>query len=281
MALTIHIWGGLGSQLYALGLLIDLKRNFPNRKFKCIFHTGGVTQRLPEIVNFLEGLATYSVVHDFTDVKKNESQVKIPQDTFRRGFQSPRSLGIKFLHSTGLVSNFNESTRVFPWTIAIRGHYRTRALTYHSLQTIASRIQEHMPINDDPDHLVIHFRLGDLIGLKDTIAPSRLALAVQGKFLIKEDLRSLVYSDSPDLARKQLSPLLSIEQFPSKDVWSTLVDCIRSQIFVGTNSKISYWAIYLRLTENPDSICMIPIELEDDLMHSLGNLSSFSNLVFY
>jgi hypothetical protein len=138
-----------------------------------------------------------------------------------------------------------------------------------------------MPINDDPDHLVIHFRLGDLIGLKDTIAPSRLALAVQGKFLIKEDLRSLVYSDSPDLARKQLSPLLSIEQFPSKDVWSTLVDCIRSQIFVGTNSKISYWAIYLRLTENPDSICMIPIELEDDLMHSLGNLSSFSNLVFY
>ena len=279
MQVSIHIWGGLGSQLYALGLLIDLKKSFPKKQYECIFHTGGVTERLPEIVNLLDGLATYSVVHDFTYEKKKEGQ--FPKDGFWRRFPTPRLLGIKFLVATGLVAQCNESSRVFPWTIAIRGHYRTRALTRNSLQAIASLIQERIPVDDDPKHLVIHFRLGDLIGLKDTIAPSRLALAVQSKFSIIETSRNLVYSDSPDLAREKLSPLLSIENFPSDDVWTTLVTCIRSQIFIGTNSKISYWVIYLRLTENPDSICMIPIELEADLRHSIGNPASYSNLMFY
>lgn len=279
MPVSIHIWGGLGSQLYALGLLIDLNKNFPNKKYRCIFHTGGVTERLPEIVNLLDGLATYSVVHDFTNAKKKEGQ--FPKDHFSRSFPTPRLLGVKFLVATGLVAQCNESTRVFPWTVAIRGHYRTRALTHDSLQAIAYLIQERIPVDDDPKHLVIHFRLGDLIGLKDTIAPSRLALAVQSKFSFNDTSRNLVYSDSPDLAREKLSPLLNIENFPSSDVWATLVTCIRSHIFIGTNSKISYWVIYLRLTENPDSICMIPVELEADMMHSLGNLSSYSNLFFY
>jgi hypothetical protein len=281
MPLTIHIWGGLGSQLYALGLLIDLKEKFPNRQYRCIFHTGGVTERLPEIVNLLDGLASFSVIHDFKGPKKYDSQTKYPQDRFQCRIQSVRKLGIKFLLATGLVSDCNERTRVFPWTVSIRGHYRTRTLTHHSLQVIASLIKERIKIDDFRHQLVIHYRLGDLIGLKDTISPSRLALGVKGKYADDEKIKYWVYSDSPDLARELLSPLLSIEQCPVKDIWSTLNECIASQIFVGTNSKISYWAIYLRLTTNPDSICMIPSELEDDLLHSLGSLSSFSNLQFY
>ena len=281
MPLTIHIWGGLGSQLYALALLIDLKKKFPKRNFRCIFHTGGVTERLPEIVDFLDGLSTYSVINDFASLTNNERQSKTSQKNFQRIFQSFRALGIKCLLTAGLVSNCNEGVRVFPWTVAIRGHYRTRALTNYSLQVIASFIQERIPRDTDPHQLVIHYRLGDLIGLKDTISPSRLALGIQDKFPDEGNIKYSVYSDSPVLARTLLSPLLRTDHFTSKDIWSTLVDCIGSHIFVGTNSKISYWTIYLRLSINPDSICVIPSELESDLLNSLGDLSKFSNLLFY
>ena len=48
-AIKIHIWGGLGSQLYALALKIDLQKKFKTRKVVLVFHNSGVTRRDAEL----------------------------------------------------------------------------------------------------------------------------------------------------------------------------------------------------------------------------------------
>lgn len=280
MPLIIHIWGGLGSQLYALALLLDLRREYPNRKFKCVFHTGGVTERLPEIVDFLDGLANFSVVFDFASVETSNDKFRFRQNRPSR-ISFARDLGAKLLLCTGFMTCCNNDSRIYPWTFFIRGHYRTRPLSNYSLQAIAALVQNHIHMVSYSQNLVVHFRLGDLLGLKETISPSRLALAIQNNLSFGPNSKIVVHSDSPKLARDLLLPLIDIELFPSKTIFFTLVDCIYSRVFIGSNSKISYWAVYLRLTKSPDSVCLIPRELEGDFMNALGNLSSFSNLKFY
>ena len=46
--IKIHAWGGLGSQLYALALSIDLDGNFTTREVNIVAHSSGVTRRAPE-----------------------------------------------------------------------------------------------------------------------------------------------------------------------------------------------------------------------------------------
>ncbi len=41
----LHCWGGLGSQLYALSYLLELKSQKIDRDIVLIFHTGGVALR--------------------------------------------------------------------------------------------------------------------------------------------------------------------------------------------------------------------------------------------
>ena len=47
--LYVHIWGGFGSQLFALALGIDIKNKFPAKEIYYKFHTSGVTKREIEI----------------------------------------------------------------------------------------------------------------------------------------------------------------------------------------------------------------------------------------
>ena len=44
----IHCWGGLGSQLFAWALYLDIERKFPKRRINLVLHSSGVTRRLPE-----------------------------------------------------------------------------------------------------------------------------------------------------------------------------------------------------------------------------------------
>ena len=81
LPINIHVWGGLGSQLFALALVEDLAKKFPKRSLRMIFHTGGVTYRKLDIAPLLseykffvnDDYASHSVTRDSGRSVKNIS----------------------------------------------------------------------------------------------------------------------------------------------------------------------------------------------------------------
>ena len=77
--ITIHCWGGYGSQLFAFALAIDIRSRFPKRKIQFRFHSGGVTQRGIEIINDSE-LNRFSLTNDFKSNRKKPDTLKFLLD---------------------------------------------------------------------------------------------------------------------------------------------------------------------------------------------------------
>jgi hypothetical protein len=283
MRTKIHVWGGLGSQLYAFALLLTLQERYPSRRFKLIFHTGGVTERLPEITKLIDGLCTWDVQADFLEKPSIEGGYPT-----RLGLSIAYKLRIAlkthFL-SLGFVQLCNEPFPVLrPWTFSIRGHYRHLAISSVTLGNVIRSINSQIETFQRVSGLSLHFRLGDLVGLKETISPDILKDLIQSALKVHGIAGSInVYSDSPNLAKELLfsegrEPQIS---FQDEGVWSTIVKCVNSQLFIGTNSKLSYWVAYIRLGIDSKSIVYLPSVLKLDLANTLGDLSPYPNLNFY
>ncbi len=60
--------GGLGSQLFAVALLKDIQKGSPKRRIAIILHTGGVTRRLPEVVDLFPEIS-FNYMDDFSTAK--------------------------------------------------------------------------------------------------------------------------------------------------------------------------------------------------------------------
>ncbi len=283
MRTRIHVWGGLGSQLYAFAMLLTLQKRYPSRKFKIVFHTGGVTERQPEIVPLIKNLCTWTVQHDF-----QKSQSVIKNHTFKQSSKLDlnfRPYLKKSFLKLGFVKLCNESFPVlYPWSSSIRGHYRHLSISQEVLWKIASTINTQIQVKAVTPGCALHFRLGDLIGLKPTISPHVLKkLLAELASSYGKNAKFEIYSDSPELAERAL---LSGENnpnyfFPELDIWTTVINCINSTCFIGTNSKISYWVSYLRLCLDQKAITYLPSDLESDLANTLGKLSRFENLKFF
>ena len=78
--IKIHCWGGLGSQLYALALAIDLKHRFYSRKIEFVQHTSGVTKRNLEIDTSRFSSIVFKTIDDFS----NNSTSLIAKTSFRK-----------------------------------------------------------------------------------------------------------------------------------------------------------------------------------------------------
>ena len=50
----------------------------------------------------------------------------------------------------------------------------------------------------------------------------------------------------------------------------TVHECVRSKVFIGTNSKISIWVAILRATKNSDQISYLP----ESIKHMLSSQES-------
>jgi hypothetical protein len=283
MRTRIHVWGGLGSQLYAFALLLTLQKRYPTRKFKIVFHTGGVTERQPEIVPLIKNLCTWVVQHDF-----QKSHSELENQTLKQSLNLDPNFKIHLkngLLKFGFVKLCNESfPLLYPWTFSIRGHYRHLSVPNEVLveifSTINSQIQEIKVLR----RCSVHFRLGDLIGLKQTISPGILKKLL-GEIAGYEGVVTKIdiYSDSPELAQQMLvrADAYSEFTFPELDIWPTLINCLGSRYFIGTNSKISYWVSYLRLSFDAKAFTQLPADLKSDFENTLGDLSKYDNLTFY
>jgi hypothetical protein len=149
---------------------------------------------------------------------------------------------------------------------------------------------KHSPFNFDnsnvssnPPFLGIHWRLGDLLSInsKQPIVEGKLFGTIKALDLADcKDLELKLASDSESIALKKFKA-----QFPNSKIsvvrggsFSLIENLIPSNIFVGTNSKLSFWIALARHVFYPERYSYLPIEIAH---HFAPNSIRGSNIRFY
>lgn len=278
--IRIHTWGGLGSQLYAVALAIEIKRIFPHRNIKFICHTSGVTEREPEIQFFSKTIHTKN---DFNDGFLNSSTAK------KNNRHMVKNLLIKILNLTGIMQRCNnnkEFLKLKPWILIIRGHYTGVDISSHTALEILQKIDDVFVSNKrvGSDFLSLHYRLGDLISLKEKnpINSKLLSEIILKANKTYKSNKVYIYSDSIEVARSELSKfIIKAEIIPRQiSALETVHECVNSSIFIGTNSKISIWIAILRAASSNTKRSYLPTDLKQMINH---NHSSYitNSIIFY
>jgi len=290
--IKIHCWGGLGSQMYAWALFEKLANKFPNRKFKLVFHTGGVTKRLPDLETlFLKNEKDF--VQDFESSGSsnfgkalNKKFMSIIKKRFMRTVKH-------ILITKGFVASANdevEFSKLKPWVISLRGHYSELRIDLETVLSMKRRaeisggnLQINVKHNMDLD--VLHYRLGDLLELaeKSPIDTKRIVKAIQtAKCGTTRDL--WVLSDSPvhavELLHSEDSQIQVRLDNGSLNAWQSLLSMSNANIFIGTSSKLSIWAIIFRALLLEDAISYIPMYMKSHITVNLTD-RELSGVHFY
>ena len=268
--IKIHIWGGLGSQLYGLALAYDLAEIRSSTRIKLVFHSSGVTKRQP---NIDKSLVPFSVnfVDDFTTISSNSHSIssELDQKSFTKII---KFLIKKFLLKTGLVIDANNDSsfsKIRFWTFEIRGHYSLRSIRINTLEKIFKTLFYSELKNPTlAQDLAIHFRLGDLLYLtnKSPTDVNRFINILSDFKDSNADSIIAVFSDSPDQAKKiVLHGLADYQQsqinFPIADLIESVRSMVSTRFFIATSSKISEWALLFRELNVERTLSWIPIEM--------------------
>ena len=280
--IKIHCWGGLGSQLYAVALRLELQAIYPSRKFMIICHESGVTKRVAEISHFFPD--SVLSVHDYRDSKKLGMDSQVPK--YYKFKNRLRRVIIRILRKVSVVVDGDrvpELAQIRLWTVQIRGHYSERKLDKNALTNLrfllerSSKIQV---IRGESEDIFVHYRLGDLLTLveKSPVDAERIIHVIKG--LHNRHGSSIkLFSDSPDRAIELLAPgKFDVKVNHNLNSLDTLLALIHSKYFVGTNSKISVWAAVLSFGLGSRVEIFLPYEIQH---HVIANLGSSGNITYY
>lgn len=278
--------------MYAWALFERLQVKFPNKKFKLIFHTGGVTKRLPDLES-LFAKNQKDLVQDFESSDNSisgKSQNKKLGSTIKKSF----TRAIKqVLNSTGFVASANnelEFSKLKPWVMSVRGHYSELRIDLETINLMRVRAKNSgsnfgMRVMQNTDLDVLHYRLGDLLALaeKSPIGTKRISNVIRSAKVGSE--RDLwVLSDSPshavDLLKRE-DPQIKIKiDDGSLNAWQTLMAMSNANVFIGTSSKLSIWALIFRSLLLEDSISYIPTDVRHHVVANLAD-SALPRVHFY
>jgi hypothetical protein len=280
-SIKINSWGGLGSQLFAWALAIEIGDRFSKRKICLVFHTGGVTRRHQELSSLIPKYDEI-VVEDFNQATANN--------------QDPNSTLLKMLKvytrqtliKSGFVADANtdqDLKNITFFVLNIRGHYSYKELDTKIIKLILDRLISlgYVTVNENSSvKNVIHYRLGDLLILssKSHLHPTQFQFALDNDV---NDKDWTVFSDSPEIATAELHKAFPHLKFINggEDVWDAISKSIYSEIFLGSNSKISIWILLFRSIVSPEKVNYMPISLKDNLEKIFGNRFTNAELLFY
>ncbi len=280
--IEIHCWGGLGSQLYAVVLLLELEAKYPSRRFTIVCHDNGVTRRKSEISLFFPG--SVISVEDYAQSK--QFGVGERHSFAINGKRIVRNLLVKFLNLSSVVLDGDRERRLAKvrfWTLQVRGHYSERKLDESALLKVRSmigRASQVQPSDSGSQNLFVHYRLGDLLTLQDKspISSDRV-LGVLKDLHSRIGSRIELFSDSPDMANDLLAAgKFRVDVARDINAIDTLWILINSHYFVGTNSKISIWAVILNDKSSSRLESYLPYEIQH---HVDANIGSLRNLRYY
>ncbi len=243
--LKIHTWGGLGSQLYAVALAHDLMARFPRRKLQVVLHTGGVTRRVPEILELFPSIE-YRFEEDFQSPKYSESGRK---NSSGRNFKAILKNFLIRFHFIALCNSDSETSSVRIWTTSTRGHYSYRSIGDSFLFMLWDSLSMGELSEDCSLACSIHYRLGDLLALEEKSPISEEDIKTE--YCRINDAwnfnSTFVFSDSPIEAKLRFSKFVTCElHAPDMDTRQVMVNAIQSAYFIGTASKISFWIASIR-----------------------------------
>jgi hypothetical protein len=256
----VHSWGGLGSQLFALAFILKGRIRHPWKKFVLVHHTSGVTRRPLEASLFTHFDIDYIEIDDF---KHNSFAGKSELNLLLNFIGSVFKSALNFLGIVIFQSN-EEELNVRPWTRTIRGHYFRNQIPDCILDILKNYFLELGNIrgNQNPDSfnsIFVHYRLGDLLTLKEKSPISKEQLEVVLSTVSDFGFSDFILdSDSPEIARHNFMEVLeargksqnskinsfkgSLEEFISAS--------ISAPVFIGTNSKISIWIALFKSNES-------------------------------
>ena len=215
-------------------------------------HTSGVSRRTTEFDFDSLGVASRQI----EDFKRREVTATgfIPdKGILGRFFQFLKVLTVRFLKGTKIIVEANSDTSfslIKPWTLALRGHYTNISLEkdlVKDLYELLINSQNHTKVNSSK--IVIHYRLGDLLTLKEKTPVSTERLdAILSSIISKDVVPMLLTDSSQDEFSKYVSQSSMLQKcIPvTLDPLHTLQLCIGADVFVGTGAKISLWAAIFR-----------------------------------
>jgi hypothetical protein len=277
MPIRVHCWGGLGSQLFAYNLLLDISRRYPHRKSVLIIHSGGVTYREPEIQFLLED-HDFRFDDDFVP-KSNPRTSKVRIRYTNRVRDFTKGLFQKFLVLSGFFGFCNtdlEFERMKPWVLSIRGHYTHRKVLPSNLEVIIRRAQAaglESPKGPAQNKVIgVQYRLGDLLNIstKSPINAERIKERIQDIAKEYPDFKTEIYSDVNSTAKNLLGSFKN-QEFVNAGAWNTICRLTCNHIFIGTNSKISEWVVIFRLSNNPKSLAFLPADFRLEVLKAISN----------
>ena len=268
--LKIHVWGGLGSQLYAVHLHYLLSAQLPNRKIILVLHSSGVTKRNSEINLIFPELETIQI-DDFV-VIENEGNT-LTSFGFNSTFKKILKNISVYLGILSSCENSHQIAKLKPWVMHIRGHYSYNILDSSFISLLESRLEQNVTKFNFNSNKAVHLRLGDLIALsnKNPISTKRI-ISCLSALQLKGSLISII-SDSPNEAKSRLSKFERVFMFdyPSLPAVQFLASISQANLFIGTNSKISLWAGYLIARRKAWSNVYFPYELQNNVRANFPN----------
>jgi len=251
-ALRVHTWGGFGSQLFTAYIILKLQRDIPQRRIMAVNHTSGVSRRTIEFDFESIGVASKQI-EDFNGKDVTTTGFISNKAILGRFFQFLKVLTVRFLKGTKIIVEANSDTSfssIRPWTLALRGHYTNISLEndlVKDLYELLINSRNHAKVNSSK--VVIHYRLGDLLTLKEKspISTKRID-AILSLIIAKNVVPMLLTDSSEDEFSKYVSQSSILQKcIPiTLDPLHTLQFCIGAEVFVGTGAKISLWAAIFR-----------------------------------
>ncbi len=282
--ISVHCWGGLGSQLFAYSTAEYILQKYPKKRIRIVLHTSGVTKRAPAI-DFLKSR--------FELVNKDDFDEKLIRNL---KFSHSRSLSRRvtkyLLGITYLILDGNDTAnlkKIKPWTLVLRGHYSHAEISESTLKTMLRVIEDFTKPNLDENYLQnnqlgLHYRLGDLVKLdKKSHMNPQLISAFVSQIAEKNKITEIhVYSDDLALSKSLLSITLDNVVFKKQpDVLISIMQLMRYNYFIGSNSKISVWVVLFRLFDNPNSWNAIPVSIKKNLENIWPQALTAKNIFYY
>lgn len=286
LPIRVHVWGGLGSQCFAWALVIDLKVKFPKRKVHLIQHEAGVTRRISEI-SFLSKEFKITSIQDYVESVSLEAPYTSPGNILYKLKNRVRSLFRKVPLMLGIIALSNNDysfAKLKPWVLSVRGHYSHRTIGESTFFTMSKNQHgpfnlEQQPFVEPIKYLGLHWRLGDLQYLKQKkpLDSKRIIDTVKKASKLDAQIQEVrIASDSILNALFEFDSNFSFPRNCSKSTSAiaALREMISSNIFVGTNSKLSVWIAIARFYEFKNAISYLPGEIIHHLPLEAQNHSS-------
>jgi hypothetical protein len=282
--ISVHCWGGLGSQLFAWAFVEQLRLKYPKKRIQIVFHTSGVTKRIPEI-GFLSPRFELIYTNDYSE--------KFSTSTSGLNWKfNLKSIFKKGLDSLRIINTSDRSasiSQIMPWTISVRGHYSNVHIPKAIIQQMKLEMNKNhgksIRINPEASNtLGIHYRLGDLLQLnnKSFISPQVIGPTITS-VLTKENIyKTAVYSDSIDESKRYLQSYLPEDtEYVNSRIWETLLVLSANKYFIGSNSKISIWVILLQQSHELSFQSWIPKSMGKNINNKFYGTFNFENIHLY